>query len=252
MDLKLGKLPATPKKSDFLFESFTESPSLSIRQAPVGFGHYQLVSNWGMLGNDYYGDCVLAGADHETMMWNAIAGKNVPFTDDNALSDYGAITGFNKNDPNSDQGTNVHDALDYRRATGVVDANTARHKIGAYVSLEPGNWAQVMEALYIFDVVAIGFLFPDYADAEFMQGRGWTYRGPGNIIGGHYVPIVGRPHIDTVDVITWSKVQPMSKRFYLAFCDEAYGIVSEESLVNGRTAENYRLTDLYAAVKRFS
>jgi hypothetical protein len=35
------------------------------------------VAHWGMLGNDHYGDCVWAGAAHETMLWNKEAARNV-------------------------------------------------------------------------------------------------------------------------------------------------------------------------------
>jgi hypothetical protein len=71
-----------------------------------------------MLGNDEFGDCVFAGAGHEHMVWS---GGKMNFTTDNVLSDYSAVTGFLRDDPATDQGTVMLDALNYRRHTGVMD-----------------------------------------------------------------------------------------------------------------------------------
>lgn len=246
--MKLGKTPARPRPKDITLAEVVKAGT-TLHQAPVGFGHYETVTDWQMLGNDQYGDCVWAGGDHETMMINAMNQRTVSFTEENALADYAAVTGFNPDDPNTDQGTDMHAAMDYRRGTGLVDAQGQRHKIGAYVSLEPGNWAQMLEALRAFDFVAIGFEFPDYAMDEFNAGKPWTYRSGGQIDGGHYVPVVGRPHSWTIAVVTWGAVQLMGRRFYEHYSDEAYGIVTPETLDGtGRTPEGLDLAALNFAL----
>lgn len=227
--MKLGKLPARPRPKDITFHQVATVPS-ALQPAPVGFGHYSLVPAWGMLGNDQYGDCVWAGADHETMMLNAENERTVTFTPEDALADYAVVTGFDPANPATDQGTDVHAALDYRRQTGLRDSVSDRHKIGAYVSLEPGDWTQMLEALRAFDFVAIGFEVPDYAMAQFSAGKPWSYQKGGTIEGGHYVPVVGRPHVSMIDVVTWGATQQMTRAFFHAYCDEAYGVVSAESL----------------------
>ena len=50
---------------------------------------------WLMLGNDNYGDCVFAGAVHETMLWNDEGGHDIQMDNHAVLSDYAAVTGFN-------------------------------------------------------------------------------------------------------------------------------------------------------------
>ncbi len=251
-DLKLGKAPARPRPKDIHLSEIVAAGTV-LKAAPVGFGHYDVIGPdaWSMLGNDRYGDCVWAGAAHETMMINKMNGRDVAFTDDVVLADYTAVTGFNAADPASDQGTDMHAAMDYRRHTGILDSAGAglRHKIGAYVSLEPGNWHQTMEALEAFDFVAIGFQFPDYAMAQFQAGKPWSYHVGGTIEGGHYVPIVGRPHAWTLEVVTWGRVQPMGLRFFEHFCDEAYGVLTEETLSGrGRTPEGLDLAALNVAL----
>jgi hypothetical protein len=248
-DLKLGKKPAAPRPKDITLTQIV-SAGTTLPAAPVGFGHWHVLApdGWGMLGNDRYGDCVWAGAGHETMMVNAMNGRTVAFTDTDALADYAAVTGFDPSDPATDQGTDVHAALDYRRHTGVIDAAGVRHLVGAYVALEPGNWRQLLDALYAFDFVAVGFLVPSYAMDQFAAGRGWSWQPGGVIEGGHYVPVVGRPHAWTVEVVTWGRAQGMGRRFFEAYCDEAYGVLSPETLNGGKTPEGLDMAALEAAL----
>jgi hypothetical protein len=183
------------------------------------------------------------------MMVNKMNGRDVEFNPAVVLADYAAVTGFDPSTGANDNGTDMHDALNYRRRTGVEDADLARHKIGAYVSLEPGNWHQTMEALRAFDFVAIGFEFPDYAMDQFAAGKPWSYRTGGTIEGGHYVPVVGRPHAWTLEVVTWGQIQPMGLRFFEHYCDEAYGVLTTETLsAGGVTPEGLDLSALQAAL----
>src|SRR5258708_19194275 len=109
--LKLGKNQATRTRKLVKFTDFLDTSALP--PLPTGdFGHDSLVraSDWGMLGNDQYGNCVWAGADHEHMLWLAEAGVANPtklFNADTALADYSAATGFNPNSPWTDQGTHM-------------------------------------------------------------------------------------------------------------------------------------------------
>jgi hypothetical protein len=251
-DLKLGKAPARPRPKDILLQEVVAA-GVILPIAPAGFGHYKVFppDGWGMLGNDEYGDCVFAGSAHETMMINKMNGRDVAFDPGVVLADYSAVTGFDPADPNTDQGTDMHDALNYRRNTGIQDSSegSERHKIGAYVSLEPGNWHQMLEALRAFDFVAVGFLFPDYAMDQFKAGKPWAYRAGGHIEGGHYVPAVGRPHSWTIATVTWGQVQNMGRRFYEHYCDECYGVLTPETLSEaGKSPEGLDLTALNAAL----
>jgi hypothetical protein len=243
MTLFLGKKPAVPNPHDFAFAAYREPRAAIV--VPRTFGHYQLVPNFGMLGNDRAGDCVWAGADHETMIWLATHGVGVQFTDAAALSDYSAVTGYNAADPNSDQGTDVHEALSYRRHVGVVDSAGVRHKLGAFVELEPGNYEHLIEATYLFGAVGIGFEFPESAMAQFDAGKPWSVVTGSKIDGGHYVPVVGRAG-SYIDVVTWGKVQRMTRTFYERYCDEAYALLSPEYLHRGRSPEGFDLKALTA------
>lgn len=243
IQLKLGKKPASYDHRDLLLSSYIHLPSLP--PIPDDFGHENLIGDWGMLGNDMAGDCVLAGGDHETMLWNKEAGKNVTFTTENALSDYSALTGYNPNDPNTDQGTDMRQAMSYRVNTGLVDAQGNRHKIGAYVSLEPGNWEHLLACAYLFGAAAVGIEFPSYAMDQFNHGKVWTARRTEHIEGGHYIPVIACRHRHPI-CVTWGREQPMTRRFYEKHCDEAFVPLSEEFLTSGKSPEGFDLEALNA------
>jgi hypothetical protein len=232
MSLKLGKRPATHDDRDLRFSAYAVTAKLP--RAPKGsFGHDTAVvplgESWGMLGNDSYGDCVWAGAAHETMVWNAEQGR-----------------------PSTDQGTDVRQAMGYRRSTGVADGRHQRHKIAAYVRLDPGNHTELWQALYLFGVVGIGFEFPDYAMDEFRQNRRWSYHRKGQIEGGHYVPVVARKGATEPVVVTWGREQEMTLGFYEHYCDEAWAPLSEEALSGGRSLEGFDLAALQADLRALS
>lgn len=230
-DLKLGKQAATHDHRDLVFADFATYADLPT--VPARFGYGAVVTDWGMLGNDRYGDCVFAGAGHETMLF-AESTKGVSgmprFTDQSVLGDYSAVTGFDPRDPQTDQGTIVRDALDYRRKTGVADSIGQRHKIAAYVALEPGNWEQLMQAAYIGLAVGIGIEFPESAMTQFDRGQIWSVVAGARIEGGHYIPVTGRTSLDNIGVLTWGRRQGMTRAFYSKYCDEAWGLVPVDGL----------------------
>lgn len=244
-NFKLGKKPPTYDKRDLRFENYL----IALPKPPAQFGHEKFIGStaWGMLGNDTVGDCTVAGADHEQMLWASEGQKAASFTTANTIGDYSAITGYNPNDPNSDQGADVRDVLKYRAKTGLVDAKKSRHKIGAYVALQPGNLSHLYAAMYLFGAVGIGIEFPASAMDQFNAGKVWSVVSRSPIEGGHYVPLVARrSHLICV---TWSQIQPMTTAFYQKYCDEAWVALSPEMLASGKSPEGFNLAQLQADLK---
>ena len=248
-NLKLGTHPATQDTRDLMFAKYVTAAQLPT--PPAQFGHETLFGpkEWGMLGNDQWGDCAWAGPAHETMLLTKESGHPVSFTTDGVLGDYAAGTGF---DPNAgpsgqnptDQGSNVRTVLSYRVKTGIVDGAGARHKIGAFVKLDPHDLTEILRALYLFQVVGIGIQFPKTAMDQFNAGQPWDVVPGAAIDGGHYVPLVGKR--DNLEVITWGALQQMTEAFFTTYCDEAWAYISTEHLVAGKDPEGFDLTQLTA------
>lgn len=243
--MKLGKRPFVPDDRDFraaaLFEAAPPLPT-----PPDRFGHGLAFRDWGMLGNDRYGDCVFAGGGHETMLTTKLGGHPAKFTDAGVLSDYSAVTGFDPADPSTDQGAYPRDAAKYRKATGLVDADGRRHKIAAYVSINPNDFDELVQAVYVFTAVGIGFEFPDSAMDQFNHGLPWDVVEGAKIEGGHYVPVVGRNARSTLGVVSWGRRVGMTRAFYEKYADEAWAYIFPDELRAGHTSRGFSLAQLEA------
>lgn len=248
--VKLGKAPATHDSRDLRFTEFVDGVG-SLPKHPMRFGHEQTIGAdaWGMLGNDVAGDCFFAGSAHEHMLLERAGGALNPptFRTDDVLGDYGALTGYDPHTGANDNGTVLREGLGYRRKTGLLDANGHRHKIGAYLALDPGNWDHLLEAVYLFGAVGIGLEFPASAMDQFNEHRPWDVVRGSSVEGGHYVPLVAKR--GRLVCVTWGKSQEMTRRFYSRFCDEAWAYVSPEIVsASGRTPEGLDLQGLQAAL----
>ncbi len=241
MTKKLGKKPARLGAVKFKLSSYADLSTLPT--PPAEFGHAAALSDWQVLGNDNYGDCVWAGAGHETMLWRKLAKLWYGFDDKSVLSDYSAATGFNPADPNTDQGTDMQQAAEYRRTVGIVDSLGWRHRIVAYMALDISNVQEVYTAMYLFDAVGLGIRFPASAMDQFDAGQPWSVVAGSPIEGGHYVPAISKQN-GMLGVVTWGKLQLMEEAFLIANCDEAIVYLTVENLLMGKTREGFALPDL--------
>ncbi len=251
MTFKLGKKPARPGAVRLKLASYTNAAELP--PVPAIFGHDAVIGvhDWGMFANDRYGDCVWAGAAHETMLLAREAGNIAAFTDADVLGDYAAATGFDPAKPETDQGTDVQQAAEFRRTTGIIDAHGNRHRIAAYLALEPGNLEHLYQATYLFGVAGIGLQLPATAVAQSKEGQAWDVVAGAPIEGGHYVPLVGRQAAG-LHVISWGTDQVMSETFLKRYCDEAIAYVSQECLVRQKSPEGFSYADLISDLAAFS
>jgi hypothetical protein len=245
IDLKFGKLPARTDARDLKLAKYAVEPP-PLPDGPLG--HDQLFAGeWGMLGNDSVGDCVWAGSAHETMLWNLEAGLTVVFTPDSVLSDYSAATGYQPGQPSTDRGTDMHDAMNYRRTTGIVDGTGLRHKIGGYVALDPGDLDQLKRSIWWFSAVSIGIEVPTTAMDQFNQNQPWSVVAGAQIEGGHYIPGVRwDPTQNMFVIVTWGREQLVTPEFLATYCDEAFAALSPEMLTGGKTLDGFDVDQLTA------
>jgi hypothetical protein len=246
MNYKLGKLPARPDAVSLKFGAFFNAEALPT--PPAKFGHYGIGIglNWGMLANDRHSDCLFAGAAHEHMVWTHRSGTGEPvaFNDAVVLADYSAATGFDPTNPATDQGGDMQATASYRRNVGISDASGARHKIDAYVALRPGDVDQFILATYLFSATGVGLQLPDSAEKQFDAGVPWSVIPGAKIVGGHYVPCIGRNSDGNLLVVTWNRLQAVEPPFMNAYCDEGLAYISLDPLKNDLSPEGFNLDQL--------
>ncbi len=221
---------------------------------PVNSGYVSAVPDWPMYSNDAIGDCAEAAAGHQIQQWTMYAGKPFKPTDGQIIDAYEGITGYNPNDPSTDQGTVIMDMLNFWRQQGI-----AGHKIVAFVSVDPTNVSEVQQAVYLFGGLIIGLALPVSAQIPPTGTNGlpvWLASGltgpgaPGSW-GGHCVPILGYG-VDAqgnagMEVATWAQLYDMTYAFLAAYGSEAWAIVTQDWIeADGKSPSGFDLGQLQA------
>jgi hypothetical protein len=244
--LKHGCLPTPPDERDLKLASYLDHATLPPIPTYWGFDQAVPKGQFGMLGNDQVGDCVFAAAAHQVMVHSAAAtGTPIPFTDEGVISDYSAVTGYVPGDPSTDQGTDLRTSLAYRHKTGIIDATGKRHKIGAYLRLDPTDTRGLATAGYLFGSVIVALEVTELAYTEYDHGTMWTWSKTAQGDGLHCVPLIA--HREHLEIITWGKVQTMSAGYWQHYYSDAWVVVSPEFLNGeGQTPEGFNLAQLNA------
>jgi|SRR5580765_300777 len=244
-DLCLGKLPARTDAVKLHFAAYADWSALP--KFPNDFGHEEATPpiEWGVLGNNAYGDCVIAGGAHEHMLWSKMGGKDLRFNTADVLKDFAAITGI---PPNPFTGADMQQAANYRLKTGLLGADGKRHKISAYLRLQPGDLRELYTAMYLFGAVGVGVRFPSQWFGQFQRHEAWRITSGMSFTGmGHYVPCIALR--SNIVCVTWGRFQAI-RPSAMSLCDEALCYVSQEALVNGKSPEGFDyaglMADLYA------
>lgn len=228
MEYKLGKLRARKGAFQMKLGTYVDRNLVPV---PLRIGHEKIGLPWGMFKNDEFSCCVFAGAAHEHMIWTHEGGKTVEFNDAGVLADYAAVTGFDPKNPDSDTGTDMEQAAQYRRKIGIIDAAGARHKIDAYLAPRIGDADDLALLCYLTGAVGVGLRLPNSAMDQFDAEKPWDVaQKTGGYAGGHYVTCLGRNTKGNFLVLTWGRIQAMTPRFYERFSDEAVGYFSTEIL----------------------
>jgi hypothetical protein len=214
---------------------------------PVPMGRSGVVKTpWGMLLNNSKSDCVVAGAGHETMHLTATAGKQVALSDKWVAQDYWLMQG-KPYWPFNDQGLDMVKAADYRRKTGIHDANGIRHRIKAYLELRLGDARQLAQAVWYLRVAGVGLNLPANAEDLWATGQPWADTSQPPSGEGHYVCAIDRLANGNFVVVTWGKLQEMSPKFYLKYGILGLGYLSFEQLnPAGLTPEQWNEAKLNA------
>jgi hypothetical protein len=161
---QFGRLPNDPSKPRLRL-----GPEHLKATPPATVNFYSSIGGGGMLGNDQYGDCVFAANGHIVEQQTALGqGKEVTVTTAQALAEYSKVTGFNPNDPSTDNGAMVQDGLSDLQKSGL-----AGHKIAAFAEISISDMTTLKNAVSEFGVVDIGFNVPASAMSQFDAGQPW-------------------------------------------------------------------------------
>ena len=236
---RLGRLPVATDTRTLRLAQYVDLAALP--PAPPEMDISRAVLAWPMYANDRIGDCTTAAAGHMIEAWTAAAaGTAVAITEDAVLT---AFDHVKQVDPlTGEEGAVELDVLRYWRKTGI-----AGHRIGAFAHVSPGDHTLVRTGAWLFGGFYIGLALPITAQRQ----DAWDWTGslagpaaPGSW-GGHAVDVVA--YDDTgLTIVTWGALKRMTWAFWDRYCDEAYCLISDDFLRNGRAPNGFDAAALRA------
>lgn len=183
----------------------------------------------GVMRNDALGDCTCAAFYHALQVWsfNADGSKMLTEPDADVVRLYTLACGYNPRVPGEGPGGNEQDVLTYLLKHGAPTGSSGspRHKITAFVEVDPRNIDDVKRAIVDCGVAYIGFNVP----ASLMPPNApppqvWNVVPNNNkIIGGHAVVLAGYD-ANGARVISWGQYYTMTWQFFSTYVDEVYAI----------------------------
>lgn len=215
---KLGKKPAVRPHGLASFSSYYlgRLPTPPPKVAPPD------VSQWYMLGNDEYGDCVFAGMGHTIIASNAEVSEHDAVPDDAAVvKDY-----LDYND-GQDVGANEFDVLNRWREEGFFGGN----KIVGFAPVND-NVNEVQTAISLYGVCFVGVALPMSAQQQFADGQPWSVVENDPIEGGHCIVFVGYDD-KYLYAVTWGRIQAVTYQWWARYGDEAWAIITQAEKEKG-------------------
>lgn len=264
---KKGLIPHDPARFAPRLEDYIRG-ALRVKNLPPANGDIDRctrITDWGMQGNDQWGDCVEAMMVHADVALNAYAGHPVTYADDYAITLYSEITGF---DPNAgpsgnnptDNGTDVQTALEYWKNTGLVDSSGTTHKLAGYAKFSnPADEVLLAQVLNTFGCVCVGVSLQQDQEDQFANGEPWNYVSGSQFIGGHGITLQQRSvgGVGVLHYVTWGQVQRATRKFQ-RYCagggnGEAWAVVTSDWLdANGDSLAGLNLDQLLSDLQYVS
>lgn len=248
---RLYKLGCRPRRRDPRVPHYSAITAGVLLPEPPAAVHNGagMPSNLGVMLNDRLGDCTCAGFYHALQLWSFVARKALVTEPDVDVEDlYEQACGYVPGNPSTDQGGVEQDVLGFLLNTGAPMGpdGAQRHKITAFVEVDPAKPIDIRRTIADCGLVYIGFAVPAYMPET--AGATWDVDPSGDqtIVGGHCVILVGYD-AEGLDVISWGNTYRMTWAFFAKFVDEAYAIADPWWIeATGKTPAGLTLATLEA------
>jgi hypothetical protein len=228
---KFGKKPARRDKRNFTFASLVaRRPKLPVE---YDFDEKYIAIPTPMFGNDYHGDCVIAGRAHQTLRFEYLEQRRVL-----GISTAQVLREWHRENGRTEDGLNVLDSLREWRSRG-WKSDGGTYKIKAFAEVGRSNHTEVRQAIYMQVGIGLGLGLPYGALPQFNAGKIWDvqpgHAGKPDPDGGHYVYCPGYTKKGPV-CVTWGRKQQMTWDFFDRYSDEAYTVVDAHDAAMKRAA----------------
>lgn len=234
--MKLGKQPALYRKDTKKLKLLLSNSKIDI---PDNINWYD-DAQWPMWLNDKLGCCTQVSVASAIKLWTYVNSSEINLTDDNIVKNYSDQSGYNPNISGSDNGAVEVDVIRRWINIGYITP-TGTSKLLDFGYINPRNTNNIKSSICLFGGIYIGISIPNYAMSRYGV---WELESTdNNIIGGHAIYVHGYDK-DYLYFNTWGSKWKMSWNFFEKYCDESYGLISQEWLSNNTSPFYESLTDL--------
>ena len=200
------------------------------------------VDEWGMLGNDRYGDCGVAGIQHGLQTHAAIVNMDERFPSEQEVIDY--YLAYTNGD---DSGVVLHDFLEYVRRNKFHDKT-----VQAYAPVTVQDVPTLQTAIWLYGFAYAGITVTAGMQDAFGKEKPWDAEAcDGKPVGGHCVPIVGYDD-QFLYCVTWGGVQAITYPAWHSISTEAWAIISGEFVAHHGDGRGVDLTALVADLNKLN
>lgn len=226
---KLGKAAAKhdvrTARLEFFMGGLPEPPAASSGR------NRALMASCEMLGNDQYGDCVVADDGHRLELWTKLTaqtGDDVDITAAETIALYQQAS-LALNHSAADAGLVM---LDYNKWRMVTPWRN--RKFYGFGTVDHFNHKAIKQLIIAFNALAVGVWLPITARSQRAPGGTWSLVSrdgdgrPGSW-GGHDVAAIDYDE-GGVYVITWGGVQYVKWDFFDYYVDEVYAVLPTEEI----------------------
>lgn len=201
-------------------------------------------NGWGMLGNNQYGDCGVAGLQHGFETTATITGeKEVWPTDAKAVSYYLKFTG------GQDTGVVLSQYLAHVRSAGYYGQT-----VKAYAPVAVQDIPTLQTSIWLYGFAYTGITVYDGMQQAFAAnetGCTWTTSELDQVDGGHCVPIIGYDDL-YLYLVTWGQVVRVTYSCWHAIATEAWAAITGEVAARHGDGRGVSITALDADLDRLA
>lgn len=197
-------------------------------------------ANWGMLGNNQWGDCTIAGAAHVMLADSTIVSTPYTLPALNVVERvYFGLTG------GPDSGLVMSKVLGAWRASSMFG-----NKLAAFAPVHAQNTTLLQQSIEWFGTAYCGVNLPQPAEGQFQpDGKGvWDLTGTAadhQIEGGHCIALVAYD-AQYLYAVTWGAIVAITYRWWSHYADEAWATITQEFVNRGGDARGLSLAALQA------
>jgi hypothetical protein len=206
--VRLGRYLSKQDSRNLVLSNYTRTSGL-VFPAECRWDLIKPALNWGMAGNDSYGNCVIATAAHIID-----SDESNEFKIDTTISDKAVISLSKEMD--ALDGYNILDRLKYWRKFSMWDRS-----LWAFAMLRGLDDSLVKYSIFHFGSLDVGVNLPNaWRNTDVWDtGIGRSFN-PGSW-GGHSVPLLGYDN-SFLYACTWGVIVPMTWPAFHMYCDERY------------------------------